>query len=314
MQPKLSYTLVGLFVLALGAALAAGVIWLAAGQNDQSLVTYVAYMHESVSGLNREAPVKYRGVEVGQVRDIALDHDDPRRVRLLLDLREGTPVKTDTLAILATQGITGIAYVDLTGGSREAPLLKPRAGKPYAEIPTGPSLLVRLDQAVSTLLTDMGRAAEDLSSVAERVNRLLDDTNQQAITHTLQHVDTVTGALAGNVDAVGESLQDASRIMRNSVAVSAELPQLISRVDRSVAGAQDAIAAITRAASRVDVAVQETQQALLDTSAGTLDQVRILLSELQDLTRSLQRSSQEFDRNPNILLFGRPQSPPGPGE
>ena len=63
-------------------------------------------MTESVSGLNPNAPVTYRGVDVGKVREIAIDREDPARVRVLLDIEGGTPVKEDTVAILVSQGIT----------------------------------------------------------------------------------------------------------------------------------------------------------------------------------------------------------------
>ncbi|MDE2089916.1 MAG: MCE family protein, partial [Gammaproteobacteria bacterium] len=114
METKVNYAVVGLFVLVLGAALIGIVLWLSAGNfNRQAYVTYYAYMQESVSGLNVNAPVKYHGVDVGRVRRIMLDPHDPARVRLVLDVVRGTPVKTDTVAMLAAQGLTGIAYVEL---------------------------------------------------------------------------------------------------------------------------------------------------------------------------------------------------------
>ena len=103
MESKVNYTLVGLFVLVLGSALIGALVWLTAGRTAKVYDTYAAYMTESVSGLNLKAKVKYRGVDVGEVREIALDHDNPERVRLLLDIQRGTPVKVDTVAILATQ-------------------------------------------------------------------------------------------------------------------------------------------------------------------------------------------------------------------
>ena len=115
MDSKVNYTLVGLFVLVLGTALVAVGLWLGATRSEKDYVSYVAYVSESVSGLNTKAAVKYRGVDVGLVRDIALDRDNPERVRLLFDIVRGTPVKQDTVAVLATQGITGLAYIDGRG-------------------------------------------------------------------------------------------------------------------------------------------------------------------------------------------------------
>ena len=90
MDPRVNYTLVGLFVMGLGGALAVAIIWLSRGTEDKVYQTYVAYVYESVAGLNPRAPVKYRGVEVGQVRRISLDKNNPERVRLVLDIEKGT--------------------------------------------------------------------------------------------------------------------------------------------------------------------------------------------------------------------------------
>ena len=124
----MNYPIVGLFVLVLGAALIAGVLWLASGGALQTPYDlYQAIEDESVAGLNLNAPVKYNGVDVGKVRGIALDRANPERVRLVFAIERGTPIKVDTVAVLKTQGLTGIAYVELSGGARDSPLLRAAA-------------------------------------------------------------------------------------------------------------------------------------------------------------------------------------------
>ena len=125
METKVNYMLVGGFVLVLGAALIAGLLWLASGGGFQKKYDlYLALVEESVAGLNLNAPVKYRGVDVGKVRDIRLDPHKPEQVRLLFAIERGTPIKQDTQAMLKTQGLTGIAYVELDGGSLASPPLR----------------------------------------------------------------------------------------------------------------------------------------------------------------------------------------------
>ena len=106
----MNYTLVGAFVLALGAALIAVVLWLASGGAFQKKYDlYHAIEDESVAGLNLNAPVKHNGVDVGKVQAIELDPLNPERVILLLAIERGTSIKEDTVAVLKTQGLTGIA-------------------------------------------------------------------------------------------------------------------------------------------------------------------------------------------------------------
>ena len=102
----MNYAIVGAFVVALGAVLITGVLWLASGGALQKKYDlYLAIEEESVSGLNLNAPVKYNGVEVGKVRVIKLDPANPEHVWLILAIERGTPIKVDTVAVLKTQGL-----------------------------------------------------------------------------------------------------------------------------------------------------------------------------------------------------------------
>ena len=112
METKVSFVAVGAFVLGLGAVLVIGVLWLASGgawQKDYG--TFLAVANESVAGLNLNAPVKYNGVDVGKVQGIDLDRANPERVILRFAIEDGTPIKEDTIAMLKTQGLTGIIGV-----------------------------------------------------------------------------------------------------------------------------------------------------------------------------------------------------------
>ena len=120
MKARTSYVLVGLFVLTLGVVLIAAILWLTTGGPPKDYDFYLVYMTESVTGLNLDAPVKYKGVNRGRVREIELDPNDPERVRVLLVVQKGTPINSATKATLEYQGLTGIASINLVGGSKDA--------------------------------------------------------------------------------------------------------------------------------------------------------------------------------------------------
>ena len=98
MEPKVNYTLVGLFIASLGAAMLVGVLWLSQTDYRGVYERYYSYMDESESGLSNDSYVKYHGVDVGRVKDIALSPETPGVVRLALDIQRGTPIKEDTVA------------------------------------------------------------------------------------------------------------------------------------------------------------------------------------------------------------------------
>ena len=174
METKVNYAIVGAFVLVLGAALIAGALWLASGGTLQKKYDlYLAILDESVAGLNLNAPVKYNGVDVGKVRDIRLDPANPERVRLVFAIERGTPIKIDTVAVLKTQGLTGIAYVELSGGARDAAPLLAISPEEYPVILTKPSLSARLENVLTSVLAK-------LDSTSGNINAILSDENQAA--------------------------------------------------------------------------------------------------------------------------------------
>ncbi len=305
MESKVNFAVVGAFVLILGALLIGGVLWLSSGKSYRKAYdTYLIYMSESVSGLSLDAPVRYRGVQVGGVRRIELAPGNAELVQLTLDIEHGTPVKRDTVATLRVQGLTGIAHVELSGDSRDAPPLKPGPGEKYPVIPTGPSLMLRLDTAVTALFTNLNRSSES-------VNALLDEENRVALRRTLANLERLSGTLAAQTGAIDAGLNHASRAMENTARLtalaSAELPQLLQRIQRSADTFDRMSNETARAGSSAASAIESVR-------AEALPEARQAIAELRELTASLRRFSDTLERNPGMLLQGRPNLPPGPGE
>ena len=125
METRAGYIAVGTFVLVVAAAAFGFVLWLTATDGGKSPVRYAVYFTGSVTGLQDGGTVRYRGVPVGTVTDIRIDRNNIEHIRVSLALDPDTPVKTDTIATLALQGVTGLAYVELTGGTQDSPRLQP---------------------------------------------------------------------------------------------------------------------------------------------------------------------------------------------
>lgn len=297
MEEKVNFVVVGVFVLALGAALLGGVLWLGSGKTFRAAYdTYLTYMQDSVAGLNLNAPVRYRGVEVGHVQEIRLAPGNVEQVQLTLAIEQGVPVKVDTVAILKSQGLTGIAYVELTGGGRDSPPLKAPAEGGYAVIGSGPSLMTRLDMAVTALLTNLNRTSENL-------NALLDEHNRRAVKNTLADLAVLSHTLAARSATIDAGLADAAHTLRNTARASDELPDLARRIERMA----DELA-------RAGASASNTLEGAQQFSASTLPEVHQLVLELRELTASLRRVSEQLEQDPSVLLRGKPPAKPGPGE
>ncbi len=308
MDAKVNYAIVGGFVLVLGAALIAGVLWLSSGgAYRKTYDTYFVYMKESVSGLSLDAPVRYRGVEIGRVRKIALAPEDIEQVQLTMDIERGTPVKADTVAVLRVQGLTGIAYIELTGGHRDSPPLVALPGQEHPVIGTGPSLMVRLDATLSTLAGNLTRTTDSLSAMMDEGNRL-------AFKRTLAELEVLTRTFAARSAAIDQALAGAARTMENTARVSAEVPQLIASVQRSAEALEKMSNEVAGAGSSARQMLDETRGDVRQFSGETLTEVRQLVAEMRELTSSLRQVAAEIERNPSALLLGRSTSKRGPGE
>lgn len=304
----MNYTLVGGFVLILVTALIAGALWLASGGALQKRYDlYLAIEDESVAGLNTNAPVKFNGVEVGKVRNIALDRSNPERVLLLLAIERGTPVKEDTLAVLKTQGLTGIAYVELGGSTAASPPLRAIDGAAYPVIHTKPSLSTRLENVLTTVLAKLDRTSSNIDAI-------LSDANREAFSHALADMATVSRAVAARRDTIDAGIVNASRTFDHTAQATARLGPLIDQIGRSAQSidqlGQSAAQASTRAGDTVDAVGADVQRF----TAQTLPELQRLLGELNVLSASLRRLSEQTERNPSALILGRSPVPLGPGE
>jgi phospholipid/cholesterol/gamma-HCH transport system substrate-binding protein len=308
MESKVSFAAVGAFVLVLGTALIAAVLWLASGKlYRKAYDTYLVYTTESVSGLDPDAPVRYRGVQVGVVRRIALAQDDVERVQLTLGIERGTPVKQDTVAVLSVQGLTGIAHVELARGSRGAAPLAARPGEEYPVIASAPSFMMRLDASLTALV-----ASVTMSS--ERLNVLLDERNRRALGDALANLQEVTRVLAARSAAIDAGVVNAARAMENTAALTARLPRLVERASVAAESVERMANEVERAGAMATATIEDTRSGTRRAAADTLPDAQALLSELRELTASLRRFSEQIERQPALLIHGRPAAKPGPGE
>ncbi len=308
MEDKVNYALVGAFVLALGAALIAGVLWLAAGiGGKRQYDPYQAIFNESVAGLSLNAPVKFLGVDVGKVREIALDPGHPQQVRLLLDIERDTPVKEDTFAVLKSQGLTGIAYVELDGGSTGSPPLVAKAGASIPTIATKPSLTARLEADVATVLASLNRTS---AAITETLN----PENRDALRRTLADTAALMHTLAAQQAAISAGIASTSRAARNVAQASEKLGPAIERIAQGATSVEKMADQLARTGADASVAVNAAANGVRRIDAETLPELDRLLAELNALALSLRRLSEQTERNPSSLLLGAPTLPPGPGE
>lgn len=328
MYSKVNYALVGLFVVLFGTALVGVAFWLTIGVENKTYSRYRVYFHESVAGLSLKAAVRYRGVQIGQVASIRLDPNNPDQVDVVLDIERGTPIRRDTIATLSKQGLTGVASVELSGGGGQSLPLEKQPGQELPVIQAGPSLVARLDDAFNNIITNV-------DNLSRRLEGLLGDQNQTALARTLQHLNTITGAVADRSDRIrqtldhvevftgtlaeravqlGKALDQLTTMLRGTGDLSTQLRATLSDFRAGAQAVRRTADTFDRTSRDLSGLAEVGQRELRRLGQNTLPEFNNLLVESNELVVVLRRLAELLEQNPRALVVGKPTGRPGPGE
>lgn len=293
MDTKANYTAIGIFVILLSAAAVTFFVWLAGVPQRQAFNTYLVYASGGVDGLASDSPVLFNGVRVGMINNIVLDKNNPQLVKIFLRVDTKIAVTESTVATLVPQGITGIVYMGLKSESPEAPLLKAEQGQPYPVIPYKKPLLIQLTEVLPALAKDMG-------DIAEKFKKLMSGPNLANLSDSLANLAKVTDTLNKQSDNIRQSLTSLNVAMKNTAAASQYF--------------KGTLLSAQQAAKQLNKTTDQIGQEVSNLSQQTLPSVQELLSKMNDTTANLQQLTEDLQTNPSILLRGKQQPAPGPGE
>lgn len=276
METRANYALIGLFTLAVFAAMLGFVYWFASGRSNAQKASYRVIFTGSVSGLIRGSVVRFNGLRVGEVTVLDLVPSDPSRVMAIIEIDQKTPVKTDTRARLEFQGLTGQASVQLSGGTSAAPaLVAPDGGSPiiYAD---------RSDfqDIVETVQRLSGRA----DNVLARLEKVVGD-NEGSLGNTIRSAEVFAKALADNSAGVGAFLASVGD-------TSQRISSLSTRLETLSSAAEDILRNVNSASvNRTIGNIENFTQALAE-NRGNIDGI---LTDGASLTKRLSETSLRLD-------------------
>ncbi|WP_370439283.1 MlaD family protein [Microvirga sp. TS319] len=226
METRANYALIGIFTLAVIAAAFGFVYWFSGGSRGQERQAVRIVFSGSVSGLSQGSSVSFNGLRVGEVTQISLLPEDPRRVVAIAQVDRNTPVRADTRARLEYQGLTGVANIGLSGGEPGAPPLVAGPGQPMPTI-----FADRSDfQDLIETARNIARRADD---VLERVGRVIAD-NEGSINRTVQNVERFSQALGENAEGIDRFLAQVGQAAEKIGPLAEKLDTLATNVDQVV--------------------------------------------------------------------------------
>jgi phospholipid/cholesterol/gamma-HCH transport system substrate-binding protein len=311
METRGHHIVVGIFVVTMLIGIFVSIVWLAQLQFRREGQIYDIYFTGSVSGLSEGAPVRYKGVPIGRVLSIRLDRENVERIRVRIEVDSGTPIKEDAVASLELQGITGQAFVQISGGSNSSPVVRVPPGKSYPVIASRPS---RLEEVVANAPELLNRVIK----LTDRLTVLLSDANVSALSQTLSNLETVTATVAKRSGDFDRMIGDAGAAMAalNDAAASADAT--IGRVgkilnDKDGVGDKLAVTlddfdksakSLAQMTGRLDGILQDSRGGFRDFSQRGLAEAAQLMVDARALVAELNRIAGQFERDPARFLLG----------
>ena len=303
-----SYALMtGVFTIALVIAAVLAGLWF--NRDRTELVPYEIVTTQSIPGLNPQATVRYRGLEVGRVDEIVFDPRVTGQILIRLSVEKDSPITTTTFASLGYQGVTGIAFIQLDDDRTGSPRLVQREGLP-TRIPLRPGLLDQLEKRGLAIL-------ERTEQITESLNQMVGPENQK----------TIVGAF----DSIGKAADAYAAIPQKLEPTIERMPALVNKLERSLGSFDTAAGDISATATsykslatalqapdgpieRLNGAVGSLQSATSELELETLPHVVQMTDEARGALRAVKRTATSLSDRPQGILFGGPSAQPGPGE
>ncbi len=303
MEREANYAAVGAFVLLVIAMAGLFVYWYTDAREHRDFTRYEVYFDGSVSGLTPGAPVRYLGVNVGRVVSMYIDHRNPGRVQVIVDIDSATPVSEDSVAELSQQGLTGVLFIDLLRDARNKRLLEAVPSERYPVIRSSKS---NIDLLLASLPEMVGRASEVLG----RVELLLDADNIKSISNAFSNLDATTRDLPGTMRQIRGLIGDLQETSAEFRATAASVRGVTDKAGPQLSAAVDQIAMVTAhlsdATDNLDQLIRENRGDIRGFTRESLPQVERLLGDSRAAVTEVRELAHSLRENPSQLLFEKP--------
>ena len=294
MEIKSNNVLIGVFTLAAIVGSFLFLLWVSGVQLNKQFAYYKIVFDGSVSGLSESGAVQYNGLPVGKVTDLHLMDNNPNKVVAIIEIDARTPVKEDSVAQLELYGLTGVAFIQLTGGSPGSAALAAKPDEDYPVIRAAPSSL-------QDILKSGPETLQNANELMKELNKLVAE-NQKSVNEALANLAIVSKALAGSSDDVTVALRELSEASRHLNSIGRSADGLMKEdVKAFIGDAREAARAYREVAEELDAVLKQSGPGI---GAG-LSQLPQLVAETRSLVTSLDRIASRAEDDPARFFVGR---------
>ena len=300
MENRSNNVLVGGVTLVLLAIVVVFIVWLS-GFGGAHETKYDILFKTSVDGLAKGSAVTFSGVPVGKVDDINILPDQPELIRVTIDVKPNVPILQGTNATIAGVGFTGVSQINLDGAVKGAPPIDQPG-------PWGNPLIPPKTGGLGALLNSAPQLLDRISVLTERLSDLLNPANQRSISGILDHLNTVSGALADRSGDIADTMAQAKIAIRQAGDAAEQFGKLAAttnqHLDPILSNLNQAVSSAKNSLANVDAAVNDAKPGLKALSTQTVPAINQLVRDLGTTAESLSALSQRFDRGGATGLIG----------
>jgi phospholipid/cholesterol/gamma-HCH transport system substrate-binding protein len=268
METRANYILIGVFTLLSILGTLAFFIWLASVQVNQQYQTY-GVLFDDVSGLDASGDVSFNGISVGRVIGLRIAEEDPSKVFTTIEIEASTPIRSDTVAQLQSQGVTGVSYISLSGGTPGSVALVPNE--------EGVLMIPSRRSTVQALVEDAPDLLAEATKLLEQFQSLTSPENQTHVTNILRNLDSTS-------DRLDQALTDFSDITGTVRDATVQISLFTERLDvigasvtETLEQADSTLAAATGAFAQADSVLAGSVEAI-DSAQGVFDQAQVIMA------------------------------------
>ncbi|WP_088348203.1 MULTISPECIES: MlaD family protein [Rhodomicrobium] len=309
METKANHLIVGGFVILMLSAVFGFVYWIDNYVNGGNARRYDVIFSGSVQGLVEASAVTFNGLRVGTVTSLGILPEDTRKVKVVIALAEGTPVREDTRAQVLQQGLAGWVGLSLSPGSPNAPMLTAKPGEAYPVIYAD-------DTGSGSIMGGVPEAIGNANALFVRLNDLI-AANEKMITSTTKNVEAFTAMLDSNKDEVAAVITNARKLSERFDGLAVKLNGAVDQFTGSLAGgpdsfvtqAQQAAQSFRKLAEKLDKTLGDQADGLTGQAKRSMKEFELFMRDGRRLAENLDRVLQKVEANPSTLIFGGSQVP-----
>jgi phospholipid/cholesterol/gamma-HCH transport system substrate-binding protein len=305
METRAHHILIGSFVLMMFAGLIAFFFWAAKVDIDKDYDFYNIYFDTPVTGLGKAGEVRFNGLLVGEVRDIAVDPNRPSWVKVTIRVFSNTPVTTDTVATLEVMGFTGVSFVQLINDDNDNKPGQPLATPEGEEYPVIPSRVTGLQGVFRTAPEVLAAAIR----VLDQAEKLISDENIGKVSSILDNVDAVTAGVAETAPDLKAAMAQARETMERLNRIAANVETMSANdLPATMADIREAAKNFEQVSDNLNQMIAENREPVNNFASTALPEISQFATEARRAAASLNRVLERIEQSPTDFLFP-PKSP-----